>query len=221
MTSHAAVVARGMGKCCVSGCGELVLDDAAGTMQLGGKTFGRGDLITLNGTTGEIIDGEVPTIEPKLDGNFRQLMDWANAVRTMKVRTNADSPHDSQLAREFGDLRENAEYKAAKERQVILHRRAEELQNLLDHARPIVPSTVTGEAVAPGTRIHVKNRTSDEEESYSLLGMWDADPDQGIIFYKAPFAAQFLRHREGETLTITIPSGESFEYEILRIERAV
>jgi pyruvate,orthophosphate dikinase len=102
MTSHAAVVARGMGKCCVSGCGELILDDGAGTMQLGGKTFGRGDLITLNGTTGEVIDGEVATIEPQLDDNFRQLMAWANGVRSMKVRTNADSPHDSLLAREFG-----------------------------------------------------------------------------------------------------------------------
>jgi len=71
-------------------------------MQLGGKTFRRGDLITLNGTTGEVIAGEVPTIEPQLDDNFRQLMTWASEVRTLKVRTNADTPHDSRLAREFG-----------------------------------------------------------------------------------------------------------------------
>jgi pyruvate,orthophosphate dikinase len=102
MTSHAAVVARGMGKCCVSGCGEILLDDGAGTMQLGGKTFKRGDLITLNGTSGEVIDGKVATIEPKLDDNFRQLMVWANEARRLRVRTNADSPHDARLAREFG-----------------------------------------------------------------------------------------------------------------------
>jgi len=102
MTSHAAVVARGMGKCCVSGCGEIILDEAAGTLQLGGKSFKRGDMLTLNGTTGEILDGEVRTIEPKVDDNFRQLMQWANEARRLRVRTNADSPHDSRLAREFG-----------------------------------------------------------------------------------------------------------------------
>jgi pyruvate,orthophosphate dikinase len=102
MTSHAAVVARGMGKCCVSGCGEILLDEGAGTMELGGKTFKRGDLITLNGTSGEVIDGKVATIEPQLDDTFRQLMQWANEVRRLRIRTNADSPHDARLAREFG-----------------------------------------------------------------------------------------------------------------------
>jgi pyruvate,orthophosphate dikinase len=91
-----------MGKCCVSGCGAIVLDDAAGTMQLGGKSFKRGDLITLNGTTGEVIEGKVATIEPQLDDNFRKLMEWANEARRLRVRTNADTPHDARLAREFG-----------------------------------------------------------------------------------------------------------------------
>jgi len=102
MTSHAAVVARGMGKCCVAGLGAIILDEAAGTMTLGGKTFSRGEKITLNGTTGEVLDGEVPTIDAKLDDNFQRLMDWANERRRLKVRTNADTPEDSKKAREFG-----------------------------------------------------------------------------------------------------------------------
>ncbi len=102
MTSHAAVVARGMGKSCVSGCGELQLDEEAGTLRIAGKTFQRGDLLTINGTTGEIIEGRVPTIPPRLDDNFRRLMGWADEVRQLRVRTNADNPADSALAREFG-----------------------------------------------------------------------------------------------------------------------
>ncbi|HKK69766.1 MAG TPA: pyruvate, phosphate dikinase [Candidatus Krumholzibacteria bacterium] len=102
MTSHAAVVARGMGKCCVAGLGSIVLDEAKGTMQLGGKTFTRGDMLTLNGTTGEVVAGQVPTLPPQLDDNFRRLMGWANERRRLRVRTNADTPDDSRLAREFG-----------------------------------------------------------------------------------------------------------------------
>jgi pyruvate,orthophosphate dikinase len=102
MTSHAAVVARGMGKCCVAGCGELRLDEAAGTMTLGGKTFRRGDVITLNGNTGEVLEGRVPTIAPKVDANFEQLIEWANEYRRLEVRANSDTPEDSELARRFG-----------------------------------------------------------------------------------------------------------------------
>jgi len=102
MTSHAAVVARGMGKCCVAGCGDLSLDEEAGTMTVHGKTYRRGDVITLNGTTGEVIEGEVGTLPPKFDDNFRTLMSWADEFRRLKVRTNADTPEDSRLAREFG-----------------------------------------------------------------------------------------------------------------------
>ncbi len=100
MTSHAAVVARGMGKCCVSGCGEIRLDGQS--MQLGGKTFAAGDLITVNGSTGEVIAGRVPTLPPQLDDNFRTLMEWANGVRRLRVRANCDTPEDSRVAREFG-----------------------------------------------------------------------------------------------------------------------
>jgi len=102
MTSHAAVVARGMGKCCVAGCGEISLDEEAGTMSVGDKVYHRGDVITLNGTTGEVIEGRLPTLPPQFDDNFRTLMGWADEFRRLKVRTNADTPEDSQLAREFG-----------------------------------------------------------------------------------------------------------------------
>lgn len=102
MTSHAAVVARGMGKCCVSGCGELHLDEGAGTLELGGLALRRGDLLTLNGSNGEVLEGAVPTIEPRPDDNFRRLMGWANGVRRLGVRTNADTPQDSVRARAFG-----------------------------------------------------------------------------------------------------------------------
>jgi pyruvate,orthophosphate dikinase len=101
-TSHAAVVARGMGKCCVAGCGEISLDESAGTMRVAGRSFSRGDIITLNGTTGEVIEGEVPTVPPKQDENFRTLMGWADEFRRLGIRTNADTPQDSKLAREFG-----------------------------------------------------------------------------------------------------------------------
>jgi len=102
MTSHAAVVARGMGKCCVAGCGEISLDEAAGTMRVNGKDYKRGELLTLNGSTGEVILGEVPTLPPSLDDNFGQIMIWADGHRRLGVRTNADNPEDSVLAREFG-----------------------------------------------------------------------------------------------------------------------
>ena len=103
MTSHAAVVARGMGKPCVAGCGELFVDSAKGEMTIAGKTFKAGDRITINGTTGAVIDGTPPLIPPSLDDpNLKTVMDWADATRRLKVRTNADTPHDARQAREFG-----------------------------------------------------------------------------------------------------------------------
>ncbi len=102
MTSHAAVVARGMGKCCVAGCGELEIDYREKTMAAGGKVFKEGDWISLDGSTGEVIEGKVPTVEPALSGNFGKLMSWADEIRKLNVRTNADTPHDSEVARNFG-----------------------------------------------------------------------------------------------------------------------
>ena len=102
MTSHAAVVARGMGKPCVSGASELQIDFKNKKCKAGGTELKEGDLITINGSTGEVILGEVPTIQPNLSGDFAELMQWADAVRILKVRTNAETPLDASTARKFG-----------------------------------------------------------------------------------------------------------------------
>jgi pyruvate, orthophosphate dikinase len=101
MTSHAAVVARGMGTCCVSGCGDIVFSKN-GTFTLGGKTFKEGDDISLDGTTGKIYGEAIPTVEASISGDFETLMSWADEFRTLKVRTNADTPHDAATAVKFG-----------------------------------------------------------------------------------------------------------------------
>jgi pyruvate,orthophosphate dikinase len=102
MTSHAAVVARGMGKPCVCGAGAVKIDAKAGTMMVAGKTWKAGDVITLDGGTGDIYDGRVPTLQPQLTGDFGTLMGWADAARRMNVRANAETPGDARMAREFG-----------------------------------------------------------------------------------------------------------------------
>jgi len=102
MTSHAAVVARGMGRPCVSGASDLRIDTQAGTMSVRGTTVRAGDLVTIDGGTGEVMLGEVPTIQPDLSGDFSQLMAWADETRHMKVRTNAETPVDARTARRFG-----------------------------------------------------------------------------------------------------------------------
>ncbi|MDP3645112.1 MAG: pyruvate, phosphate dikinase [Bacteroidota bacterium] len=102
MTSHAAVVARGMGKCCVSGAGALQIDYKRRTMTVDGKTFNEGDFISLNGTTGEVYEGKIATIDPELSGYFGELMEIADKYKRMAVRTNADTPKDAQIARNFG-----------------------------------------------------------------------------------------------------------------------
>jgi pyruvate,orthophosphate dikinase len=102
MTSHAAVVARGWGKCCVAGAGDIEINEKGKKIKVDGRTFGIKDLMSLDGTTGEVMAGEVETQEPKLSGDFAKLMKWADEFRTLDVRTNADSPADSKRAREFG-----------------------------------------------------------------------------------------------------------------------
>jgi pyruvate,orthophosphate dikinase len=102
MTSHAAVVARGMGKCCVSGAGALQIDYKQRTMTIDGKTFREGDFISLNGTSGEVYEGKIATIDPELSGDFGELMTITDKYARMSVRTNADTPHDAQIARNFG-----------------------------------------------------------------------------------------------------------------------
>jgi pyruvate,orthophosphate dikinase len=102
MTSHAAVVARGMGKPCVSGAGQLRVDYRAGTLTALGKTFQRGDIITIDGGSGQVLKGAVPMLQPELSGDFAAIMQWADASRRMKVRTNAETPADARMARSFG-----------------------------------------------------------------------------------------------------------------------
>ena len=102
MTSHAAVVARGMGKCCVSGCGAIKMDEENKQFELSGKTFHEGDWLSIDGSTGKIYDGAIPTVDASIGGEFGRVMGWADQYRRLKVRTNADTPHDAAQARKFG-----------------------------------------------------------------------------------------------------------------------
>jgi pyruvate,orthophosphate dikinase len=102
MTSHAAVVGRGMGKCCVVGCNEITVREEEGYFKAGEVVVKAGEYITLNGTAGEVIAGEVPLVQPQLTGSFKQLLDWADGVRRLRVRANADTPQDAKIARDFG-----------------------------------------------------------------------------------------------------------------------
>ncbi len=102
LTSHAAVVARGMGKCCVAGCGALRIDAQKGEIHFEGQRVKVGDAISIDGSTGEVMRGRVPTVTPELGGEFAELMQWADARRVLRVRTNADTPNDAKIARQFG-----------------------------------------------------------------------------------------------------------------------
>ena len=102
MTSHAAVVARGMGTCCVSGCGDIVMNEDKKEFTLAGKTYHEGDYISIDGSTGNIYDGVIPTVDATIAGEFGRVMEWADKIRTLKVRTNADTPADAKKARELG-----------------------------------------------------------------------------------------------------------------------
>ena len=102
MTSHAAVVARGMGTCCVSGCGDIKMDEENKKFELGGKTFREGDFISIDGSTGNIYDGIIPTVDASIAGEFGRIMGWADKFRKLQVRTNADTPKDAKKARELG-----------------------------------------------------------------------------------------------------------------------
>ena len=104
-TSHAAVVARGMGKCCVSGAGEIKVDYKARTVEMGGKVYKEGDWISLNGSTGEVYDGQVPTVAPDLSGDFATIMNLAEKYTKVDVRTNADTPKDACSSAPFWSKR--------------------------------------------------------------------------------------------------------------------
>ena len=96
MTSHAAVVARGMGTCCVSGCGEIAMDEENKQFTLGGKTFHEGDFLSIDGSTGNIYDGVIATVDATISGEFGRIMGWADEFRRLSVRTNADTPRDAK-----------------------------------------------------------------------------------------------------------------------------
>src|SRR5690606_7735693 len=102
MTSHAAVVARGWGRCCVAGAGDILIDEKARKIKIGDKTYTHKDVLSIDGSTGEVMAGDVATQSPKLSGDFSTVMKWADKYRTMDVRTNADTPEDAKRAREFG-----------------------------------------------------------------------------------------------------------------------
>ena len=102
MTSHAAVVARGMGKCCIAGAGDVHINEAGGYFTVGNTRVAEGDFVTLDGSLGELFTGKLATMKPKLTGNFAKLMSWADEFRTLHVRTNADVPHDAETAIAFG-----------------------------------------------------------------------------------------------------------------------
>ena len=146
MTSHAAVVARGMGKCCVSGAGELKIDYKARTLTIKGEVLKEGDWISLNGSTGELYKGSIDTIDPELSGNFAKLMELSDKYSRMYVRTNADTPHDAQVARDFGakgiglTRTEHMFFEGEKivaMREMILAKDAEGRQAALDKLLPI------------------------------------------------------------------------------------
>lgn len=102
MTSHAAVVARGMGKCCVAGCSQIVVDEDGRNMRIGNRTYKEGEYVSLDGSTGDVYEGEIKTVAPELSGDFGTIMKWADEIRNLKVRTNADNPKDAAQAVEFG-----------------------------------------------------------------------------------------------------------------------
>ena len=102
MTSHAAVVARGWGRCCVAGAGEIQIDEKNRKITVRGKTFTHKDELSIDGSTGEVMAGSVATVEPKLSGNFDTVMKWSDKYRKLGIRTNADTPEDAKRAREFG-----------------------------------------------------------------------------------------------------------------------
>jgi len=154
MTSHAAVVARGMGKPCVAGCGDAHVDAEKKILTIAGKTYKEGDVITLNGGNGDVIDGAPALVPPRMDDpNLAKVMGWADGIRRLKVRTNADSPHDSRQAREFGaqgiglcrtEHMFFGEDRIRRMRQMILAPDEQSRREALDHIRPLQQADFEG-----------------------------------------------------------------------------
>jgi transcription elongation factor GreA len=137
---------------------------------------------------------------------------------------NHDIPANSKAIGEaaaLGDLSENAEYHSAKERQKVLFRRKESLEDLLQRARTLEPDQVDTTVIGFGTKFKIRNQDNGKIEEYTLLGLWDADPEKNVLSYLTPFGKQFMKKKEGDTLVVAQPSGNTIRYEVLEIKNAL
>ncbi|MCX7014854.1 MAG: transcription elongation factor GreA [Candidatus Sumerlaeota bacterium] len=150
--------------------------------------------------------------------SLRRAREEYQQLKTVDIPANSRAIGDAAA---LGDLRENADYHAAKERQKMLFARVEELHDQIARARAIDPSTVSTDTIGPGTRVTARNEQTGAEERFTLLGMWDAAPEEHILYYNSPFASQFLGKRAGERFVVDMPSGEKVGYEALAIENAL
>ena len=195
MTSHAAVVARGMGKCCVSGCGDIAMDEANKKFTLAGKTIKEGDFISIDGTTGNIYEGQIKTVDATVEGEFETVMDWADKYRRLEVRTNADTPQDARKARELGaqgiglcrtEHMFFEESRIAAFREMIVSDTLEEREKALDKILPF--------------------QQKDFEELYEAL-----EGDPVVIRYLDPPLHEFLPQTEEEIKKLAKAQNKSVE----------
>jgi len=203
MTSHAAVVARGMGRCCVSGCGELKIDEEAKTLTTkDGKVYKEGDYLSLNGSTGYVYGEEIKTVEPEISGNFQTFMNWADEVRTLSVRTNADTPKDAKQARKFGAQGIGlcrTEHMFFEENRIFNFRRmitAETLEQRENALEDILPY-----------------QRSDFEQLFEAM-----EGDPVVIRYLDPPLHEFLPHTDEEIKPLAESLGMTFETLKARVE---
>ena len=195
MTSHAAVVARGMGKCCVSGCGDIAMDEANKKFTLAGKTIKEGDFISIDGTTGNIYEGQIKTVDATVEGEFETVMNWADKYRRLEVRTNADTPQDAKKARELGaqgiglcrtEHMFFEESRIAAFREMIVADTLEEREKALDKILPF--------------------QQKDFEELYEAL-----EGDPVVIRYLDPPLHEFLPQTEEEIKKLAKAQNKSVE----------
>ena len=195
MTSHAAVVARGMGTCCVSGCGDIMMDEANKQFTLAGKTFHEGDEISIDGTTGAIYEGLIPTVDATISGEFGRVMEWADKFRTLKVRTNADMPRDAKKAHELGaegiglcrtEHMFFEEDRIAAFREMICADTVEERERALDKILPY--------------------QQNDFENMYEAL-----EGDSMVVRYLDPPLHEFVPTEEADIIKLAAAQGKSVE----------
>ncbi len=203
MTSHAAVVARGMGTCCVSGCGELVIDEEAKTVKtVDGKVYKEGDWMSLDGSTGNVYGEQVKTVEPEISGDFETFMGWADSVRRLKVRTNADSPRDAIQARKFG-----AEGIGLCRTEHMFF----EEERIFNFRRMIAADTVEMREEALEKILPYQRK--------DFEGLFEAmEGDPVVIRYLDPPLHEFLPHTDAEIKALAESLGMSFEALKNRVE---